>query len=351
MSSVERILVIRPDNIGDLVLTTPFLQGLRQALPNAWIGVLVNSYNAPILDRNPWTDAVFSYEKLKHVAPKVRFASLFRRLALFRSLRRLDIDCAVLAASGFQKRALRLARFSGCRSIVGYVEPGHEQAGVLIDRPVPFQRGVPRHEVEDVFALGAAWGLAGTPPPARVFPDPELLARARAAIPAPTDGANGPLIGIHISARKPSQRWPDERYAQLARALQVSHNARILLYWAPGASDNAMHPGDDERAAAVLAGLDGTAVTAMPTQSLPQLVAALASCELLMCSDGGAMHIAAALGKPIVCLFGKSDATRWRPWAVPCAVLQAPSRMAADVSVEDVLAAIDGLLISSRSSP
>ena len=351
MTDIERILVIRPDNIGDLVLTTPLLRGLRQACPDAWIGVLVNSYNAPVLDRNPWIDAVFAYEKLKHVAPAVRFGSLLRRLALFRSLRRLDIGCSVLAASGFQKRALRLARFSGSRGIVGYVEPGPGQSDAAIDRPVPFRRDVPRHEAQDVYALGAAWGLSGEPPPAAVFPDPELVATIRAGIPAPAAGADGPLIGIHISARKPSQRWAETAYVELARALQVQHRARILLYWSPGASDNAMHPGDDERAAAVLAGLQGTAVTPMPTRSLPQLIAGLAACDLLMCSDGGAMHLAAALGKPIACLFGKSDATRWRPWAVPHVVLQAPSRVATDVPVETALAAIGELLVSRRSTP
>lgn len=351
MSEVDRLLVIRPDNIGDLVLTTPLLRGLREALPDAWIGVLVNSYNAPVLDRNPWTDAVFAYEKLKHVAPAVRFASLMRRLMLFRSLRRLDVGCAILAAPGFQKRALRLARFSGSRRILGYVEPGHEQAGAAIDRPVRYLRGLARHEVDEVYALGAAWGLTGTPPPAVVFPDPELVATNRARVPAPVPGADGPLIGIHISARKPSQRWPESDYVALARALQARHRARILLYWAPGTRDDAMHPGDDERAAAVLAGLHGTAVTPMPTRSLPQLIAGLAACDLLMCSDGGAMHLAAALGKPIACLFGKSDATRWRPWAVPHVVLQAPSRAATDIAVDDMLAAIGTLLVSSRSTP
>lgn len=351
MSTPERILVIRPDNIGDLVLTTPLLQGLREARPDAWIGVLVNSYNAPVLDGNPWTDAVFAYEKLKHVAPAVRFASLMRRLMLFRSLRRLDIDCAILAAPGFQKRALRLARFSGARSIVGYVEPAHDQDGAAIDRPVPYQRGLQRHEAEEVYELGAAWGLTGTPPPATVYPDASLLAGSRAVVPPPTTGADGPVIGIHISARKPSQRWSEAGYIALARTLQQRHRARILLYWAPGARDDAMHPGDDERAAAVLAGLQGTAATPMPTRSLPQLIASLAVCDLLLCSDGGAMHLAAALGKPIACLFGKSDAIRWRPWAVPHVVLQAPSRLATDVPVEDAAAAIAGLLVSAGSTP
>ncbi|MCC6786039.1 MAG: glycosyl transferase, partial [Planctomycetes bacterium] len=62
-----------------------------------------------------------------------------------------------------------------------------------------------------------------------------------------------------------------------------------------------------------------------------------------VCSDGGAMHVAAALGKPIVCFFGNSDATLWRPWGVPHALLQPASRDVADVGVDQALAAFDSL--------
>jgi len=62
------------------------------------------------------------------------------------------------------------------------------------------------------------------------------------------------------------------------------------------------------------------------------------------------MHIAAALGKPILCFFGNSGATRWRPWGVPHVLLQPPSMNAADVSVEDAYAAYERLLSPSRPS-
>jgi ADP-heptose:LPS heptosyltransferase len=79
------------------------------------------------------------------------------------------------------------------------------------------------------------------------------------------------------------------------------------------------------------------------TARLEVLVAALSQCDRLICSDGGAMHLAAALAKPIVCLFGNSDAERWRPWGVRYELLQPPSRMVADISVDEVLAAYDRL--------
>ncbi|MBI2317053.1 MAG: lipopolysaccharide heptosyltransferase family protein, partial [Betaproteobacteria bacterium] len=63
-------------------------------------------------------------------------------------------------------------------------------------------------------------------------------------------------------------------------------------------------------------------------------------------ADGGAMHLAAGLGKPIVCLFGDSGAERWHPWGVPHQLLQAPSREVADISVEAVVQAYTALLAS-----
>ena len=66
MKASERILVVRRDNIGDLILTTPLLHALRRARPQAHIAALVNSYNAPVLDGNPDVDAVHVYDKAKH---------------------------------------------------------------------------------------------------------------------------------------------------------------------------------------------------------------------------------------------------------------------------------------------
>jgi ADP-heptose:LPS heptosyltransferase len=88
----------------------------------------------------------------------------------------------------------------------------------------------------------------------------------------------------------------------------------------------------------------GFPVLAWPTHELPALVAGLGACDRVVCSDGGAMHVAAALGKPIVCFFGRSDATLWRPWGVPYELLQPASRNVADVSVDQALAAFDSLV-------
>ena len=85
-------------------------------------------------------------------------------------------------------------------------------------------------------------------------------------------------------------------------------------------------------------------VLAFPTDRLDQLIAGLSLCRAVVCSDGGAMHIAAALGKPILCFFGKSERTRWYPWRTRHVLLQPPSLNVADIGVEEAVSAFGQLL-------
>jgi ADP-heptose:LPS heptosyltransferase len=84
-------------------------------------------------------------------------------------------------------------------------------------------------------------------------------------------------------------------------------------------------------------------VVPRPTATLAELIGALAECDALICADGGAMHLGAGLGLPIVCLFGNSGAERWRPWGVPFRLLQKQSRDVADIGVGEVVDAFNAL--------
>jgi ADP-heptose:LPS heptosyltransferase len=111
------------------------------------------------------------------------------------------------------------------------------------------------------------------------------------------------------------------------------------LLWSPGAADHPQHPGDDAKAQALVDAVGKLRLTAYLTQELRDLAAALSLADTVICSDGGAMHLAAALHKPILCFFGDSDATRWHPWGVPYRLLQPESRDAADISLAAALQA------------
>ncbi len=107
MIGSPRLLLLRRDNIGDLVCTTPLIDALRAQLPHAWLGALVTTYNAAVLARNPALDEVFAYEKLKHRSGGL--LSHFRtHLAQIAQLRSRKLDCVLVPAT--TARSLKLAR-------------------------------------------------------------------------------------------------------------------------------------------------------------------------------------------------------------------------------------------------
>ena len=338
-----KILVIRRDNIGDLVCTTPLLGALRGRFPDAWLAVFANSYNAPVLAGHPDLDAVYAYRKGKHVDAGL-LALAGERIRFVLELRRRRLDSVVLATPAYQPRMLRLARLLAPKHIVGFVG---ERAPRAIDRPVSLAGAEGEHEVDRVFRLARAFGVEGPPPPLRIAVDATEAARVRSALAA--RGFAGAPIGIHLSARKPSQRWPADRFVALMRALHERRRAAFMLFWSPGLAGHPQHPGDDEKAREVIEATRSLPVLPWPTRELGSLIAGIAACRSMVMSDGGAMHVAAALGRPIVCFFGKSDAARWRPWGAPHTLLLPASLEVADIALGDALAACDSLAESLRA--
>jgi len=326
-----KILLIRRDNIGDLVCTTPLIGALRRRHPRAHIAALVNTYNRQVLEGHPDLDAVYAYAKAKHRLPgQSRAAIYWDKLVLMLKLRRQRFDYALLASPHPGASALRLARWIAPAHVAGYAE-----STGLVDLALPQDASAAMHEVEDVFRLAKLFGIESAPGKLSIAVDVDARDRARAALGTRASGRK--LIALHISARKSSQRWPAERYAGLMQALAAE--ADFLLLWSPGAADHPQHPGDDAKAQAIMDAAGKVPLTAYPTQELRDLAAALSLADYVICSDGGAMHIAAALGKPILCFFGDSDATRWHPWGVPYRLLQPDSRDAADITLAAALEA------------
>jgi len=311
------ILIVRRDNIGDLVCTTPLIEALRARHPRAWIGALVNTYNAPVLDRNPSLDAVFAYEKMKHRSGSL-LGNVLHTVKTLARLRIARLDYALVPLSTPQ--GLKLA---------GALKPQRLIAGDASYSGM-------RHEVERVFALGTSLGVHGAPGPMRVYPDPALQARVRAQL------GDGPVAAVHISARQEIRRWPLERYAAAIKA--ISSREKVALMWSPGPRSDPRHPGDDEAAARLLELLkEEKNILAVKTPDLATLIAAVSQIDWMLCPDGGALHIAAALGKPVVALWGDSPVQRWRPWQVPSVVVQPPSKNLADLPLLPVLDACAAL--------
>jgi ADP-heptose:LPS heptosyltransferase len=326
-----KILVIRRDNIGDLVCTTPLFAALRRRYPDAHLAALVNSYNAAVLDGNPDLDAVYAYTKLKHRAPgESTMRIVLDKLRLFARLRRERFDHVVLAKSGFDRQGLALARPLGAARITGFA-PAAGAAPRALTQALAHPANDELHEVEVMMLLAAALDARDAPGPLRVFPSSQEVAKWRARLPPGVQR----WVAVHISARDPRRIWPVEKFVELIRSL----GAGVVLLWSPGAADNPRHPGDDARAAAI-ASRAGPGVALLParTERLEDLVAALSLCETFIGVDGGAMHVAAGLGLRVIALFENLPYKRrhWHPWQVPHEMVWPETLDIADIPVERV---------------
>ncbi|MEO8004762.1 MAG: glycosyltransferase family 9 protein [Betaproteobacteria bacterium] len=332
-----KILVIRRDNIGDLILTTPLIRALRQRFPKAWIGVLVNSYTAQVLDNNPHIDEVFVYTKVKHRGSASVWSAYWSTLRLILRLRRVRIDYAVLASPAASSKAQMFARRIKAKTIVGFGECASPGYGLTAGSAGPL------HEVEEVFRIARLFEIEGAPPATLIHVDDRIAERALGLVTGKLPPGST-LIGVHISARKVSQRLPTEKVVELLRGLrEIAPDLAFVLFWSPGASDNATHPGDDIKGSQILQQLGDFPIVPFPTSRLSELFGGLSTCEMVICSDGGAMHAAAALGKPIVCFFGDSDPKKWHPWGVPYRLMQPESKNVADISLAEIVNAFRNL--------
>lgn len=339
---IQSILVIRRDNIGDLVCTTPLIAALRKHFPAARIDALVNSYNLPVLAGNPYLDHVFAYTKAKHRQPGESVLGVYwRRWRMMQALRKTSYDLAIIASTRQTARPLTLARQVKAKHILGFTEEG-KPGQQHIALQVPYVQRAGLHLVEELAELLIPLGITGAIPALTVCATEAAHQQAQSRLatlpPAPL------TLAIHISSRKPPQRWPAVQFIELMRGLHARHQARFMLFWSPGDEHNPHHPGDDRKAAEIMAAVADLPVLAYPTEALSELIGGLSVCDAMICSDGGAMHVGAGLGKPIVCFFGNSDATVWRPWGVPYRLLQKPSRDVKDIVADEALAAFTELL-------
>ena len=339
-----KFLIIRRDNIGDLVCTTPAISALRKRYPEAMISVFVNSYNQAVIQHHPDIDHVYVYTKEKHRKKGESLLAIFReRLRVMRSLKKEKFDYAIIAGSGFQRHALQMARAIKPRHIVAYTDP-KKPVSKYIDIGITADNINKNHQVESIFRLLEPLGIIGKPPRMLVCPDPGTVKDAEKKIREQKWPVQENLIGIHISTRKDTNRWPKEKFIELIKRLYREYQAGFLLLWPPGESTNPRHPGDDDTADHIVKALPDIPVIAYPMGPLEQLIADLSFCKTVITSDGGALHIAAALGKPILCFFGDVDSRHWYPWGVPHVLLQPSTRHAADISVDDALAGYQRLL-------
>ena len=290
-SLVKRVLVFHLNQIGDLMFTLPALKALREAYPAAHITSVVRPYLAGLLSESGFVDEV-------HQRPP---GPLHTAVGLGMDLRRHNPDLAV-AFSQSATMAL-CARISGARHRVGYVD---SQFPRLLTHRIQV-RGIP--SPEKVMRLVRGIGLepdktdyVGLVPLSSQDRDhaDQLLADADL-------WGDGPLIALAPgeSSNRPYKAWTTAGFMDVAHRLQRDQFARLVVV---GSESDRMLGYD-------ILGPVGTRQRCnLAGRTTPsQLAALLAKCDLLIGIDSGPMHVAAAMGRPVVALFGPTDPRRTGP--------------------------------------
>lgn len=314
-----RIVVYCPNLIGDTVMATPILRALRQAYPEAWIDAILKPNVAPTLDAAPWIDGRLLFD------PRSSAKGLSAR-ALVRTLRGTRYDLGLLLPNSFRSAWL-FWRGQVARR-VGYARGGR---GILLTDSLraPASRGrfLPTPAVEYYAALSR---LAGAPVTSL---RPELFtteADERAADTAWSDlglGTDRPVVLLNTGgAFGPAKSWPAESFARLARRLADDAGADVVVLCGPAERDAA-------RSIASQAAHPRVASLADQPLSIGLSKACVRRAALLVTTDSGPRHFAAALGVPVVSLFGPTHIAWTRTYhphathlqqPVPCGPCQQP---------------------------
>lgn len=335
-TALGRILVVHKYNIGDLLCATPALRALRRAFPEAYLAVLVSSHCRPVLDRNPDVDKVFVYRKAKHDPRWFGVPALWGLVRVLHHLRAHRFDLAIALGRPCSRSAAWLAYASGAPWRLGY-------AGA---RQHPFRwflnlardpGAITSHEVDGCLDLVSSIGVPAAGRTLTLVPDPKAQAVLDRRLREAGRPERGGLALVHISNRRETSRWPPAAFAQAADLLHERLGLTTVLSWAPGDARNPLFPGDDGKAEAIAQRMRARPIL-LATPTLDELIAAVSLSNFVLSTDGGLMHIAAALDVPQVVLFGKTGVAHWAPVSEKSALLQRGARVDG-ISVDEVVAA------------
>jgi len=291
---MKNILVIKLRYIGDVLLATPVLRALRERFPDAHLAAAVNRGTEDILKWNPDLNEVL-------VVERVGLAGQFRFLG---EIRRRRFDCVIDLTDG--DRAAILARFSGAPVRIG-LNDEHRWRGLLYTAVAHSEPSVAHRierDLETVRSLGVQ-PKSGLPVLRTSTQDDEEGARLLDEIAGePLSRGARPLVMFQPGARYWFKAWPVERFADLANRLAERDDCRILI---------GGHAQEKALADQIAARARSKPVVLAGRTTLLQYAAILKRCALFVGSDNGPMHMAAALGVPVVALFGPSNPAEWGP--------------------------------------
>jgi heptosyltransferase III len=326
-----KVLVVKRDKIGDLLLTTPMLAHLKASRPQAEVHLLANDYNAWVVENNRHIDRLWVLPRVRR--DKFSLGGLLQNLAIPWKLRREKFDWVLVGNGEHSTRAVARGLAAGGKRTVAYASG--------VSDPLP---PAPRtHEADRLMALLGPLGIA--PPKGALFPQyiPPSSSFAERWL---KERSIASFIVLGLGARRQKKQPTTEQVLRWSAHFKSAWNLDTVFMWTPGRSDDPLYPGDDEVAQPVL--------DARPPHLHPFRGPIAEALELVwrarasIFPDSGLMHFAAASPGGVLGLFAESSVSpgpvNWAPRGPRAHWLEAEKSVSelADAQVYERL----GLLLS-----
>jgi len=295
-----RTLIVKPSSLGDIVQALPVLTALKETHPRARASWVVARPFADLLEGHPRLDEVIVFDRRRFARVGRSATATAEFLGFLGDLRRRRFT-AVLDLQGLLRSGL-MALATGAPARVGFRE-ARELAPLCYTLDVAAPRGE-AHAVDRYLALARRAGLA-TPRAADHLPVPaEARARVRGRLAAAGLGPGEPFLAVCADARWPTKQWPPDRFAAVLARVREAVGGRAVLVGGTEAVPISR---------AVAAPLREAPIDLTNATTLKELAAVVAEARVLLTNDSGPMHVAAAVGTPVVALFGPTNPDRTGP--------------------------------------
>jgi lipopolysaccharide heptosyltransferase I len=312
-----RIAIVKLSSLGDVIHALPLARALRRAYPAAHLAWIVEARECALLRDHPDLDAVLPVDTRlwrRLIRRPAGARQVWQKLARLRARIRAARFDVTLDAQGLIKSGL-LTASTGAPLRIGFSPSwcGEWPNSLFTNRHVTPPREA-EHVVEQYLALLKPLGVAEGMPEFHIPARPDAERRMEEFLGAQGITQDDTLVALNPGASREDKRWPVSHMRALAERLGSEAGVRVLVLWGPDEIDMARQIRD---------GLSMKAILAPPTD-LDDLTALLRRSALLVGSDTGPLHLAAALGTPCLGLYGPTPARRNRPYGRECRGLQSP---------------------------
>ncbi|MHB8410622.1 MAG: glycosyltransferase family 9 protein [Candidatus Acidiferrales bacterium] len=287
-----RVLIVRLRSLGDVVLLTPALSALHEWRPDLRLCVLVEPFCAPLLEGNPAVSEI------------ARMKSFF---ATARELRARHFPVVYNQHAG-PTSALLVACTDAPQRVCWTRRQFSFVYNVLISDPGDRVHTV-EHRLEQFYATGLPRGPI---PPARVYAQPDAQAAVAEQLATRGIATGTPYAVLHPGAKYFTKRWAIDKFVAVARWLRGKKGIEPVFNLGQGEAE----------IAAEVSRSCGNEFALLDSLDLRQLIALIAGCRIFIGNDSGPTHIATALARPVVAIFGSSSSVHWRPWQTKHRVVQ-----------------------------